>query len=161
MSKTIEFMEMTTPSDALQAMVDGLLRNSRRKDFKVDMGTFGRAADGICFGCAATCAVQEASGKQFVFEELRGIYGLNSRFRNLSIGAQAECLGENYVKLATLENAIDGARQGYLRELFRYFGLGDEHRQGYDERFELKTHNWRDQLGAVCDLIEELEAQGL
>jgi hypothetical protein len=50
------------PSELLQAMVDGLMRHKDLPDFKVDMETFGRAEDDICYGCAATCALSELMG---------------------------------------------------------------------------------------------------
>src|SRR5690606_21457874 len=42
-----------TAHDIIMAMVDGL-RNPRTK---IDMDTFGKMEDGICYGCAATNAI--------------------------------------------------------------------------------------------------------
>lgn len=57
------------PSDLLFAMIKGLEKQSKRKDFKIDMGTFGDARwvtgnKQICFGCAATCTIQEIAKKK-------------------------------------------------------------------------------------------------
>ena len=50
---------------ALQAMVDGLKRQSKRKGFMVDMVTFGNVSPETCYGCAATCTLQEMYGVNF------------------------------------------------------------------------------------------------
>jgi len=46
-------------SVAIQAMIDGLEKQSQRPDFRVDMLSYSYTSNRLCFGCAATCAVME------------------------------------------------------------------------------------------------------
>lgn len=140
---------LKVPSAALQAMVDGLRKQSQRQDFKVDMSTFGYYdfETETCFGCAATCAVQEAFGVTFDKESIDFLV-----YRAEAVKCDARDLDK-------FESAIDCARQGDLRYLFRFFGA--EYSAEFDHRFELYSDNWKEQLPFVDELIVELKQKGL
>lgn len=55
---------VSKPSEAVQAMIDGL---KNRRGLRINMGTYGQSEDEkskICYGCAATCTVQQVAGKK-------------------------------------------------------------------------------------------------
>lgn len=137
------------PSKALRAMVDGLLDAEKREDFKVNFGTFGALENGVCFGCAATCAVQMLSGVSLdgsvIFER----------------SIRAKALDVVYDDLICFEHAIDRAREGYLYQLFDYMGVDDEWMDEYNDRFYLYTNDWKGQIPEVEKLIIELESKNL
>ena len=146
------FREMLKqPSAALQAMVSGLLKQSRRTDFKISMSTYGAAQLGVCFGCAATCAVQEAANVDLTSSTI------------LPMAVRVDALGVSAIDCWEFELAIDNARCGRLRQLFEYFKLPVPSQ--YGDRMvvafaELTTENWRKQLPAVRRAIEELRKSG-
>lgn len=55
--------KITKPSEMVRAMINGLRRQDEREDFHIKMDKWAGlgSLDGkpVCFGCAATCAVQE------------------------------------------------------------------------------------------------------
>lgn len=52
-------------SDIIYFMVYSLIKQEERDRFVIDMDTYGAANGSFCFGCAATCALQEMSGVLF------------------------------------------------------------------------------------------------
>lgn len=137
------------PSTALQLMVDGLQRQSQRSDFKINMGTYGDEVQDTCFGCAATCTIQELAGKNLTKIDIGEII------------ARSIALGFDVDELREFEGCIDMARQGHLYSLFYFLGFGNVYDYDrYDLRFFL-DHNWRDELQAVEQLIGELKKNGL
>ncbi|MGG6263184.1 hypothetical protein ACQ4M3_07880 [Leptolyngbya sp. AN03gr2] len=137
------------PSIALRQMVKGLLKQTQRPNFHINMMSYGSTADEICFGCAATCAVQELKGLDLDSVTIQTL--------ELRAGAlNTSCLDQK-----EFEQAIDAARVGRILELFEYMGVPDRYNSSYDRRFCLCTRNWRDELEPVEHLIRELEAAGL
>jgi len=136
------------PSDAVQAMIDGLLEQDARKGFKVDMDTFGSSMDGICYGCAATCAVQKIAGKDLPAD----VIGMARE--------EAEFLGFDLKDVIDFEFAIDDLRAGDTKGLSEYYDrfISDELR--YPE-FSLHSRDWREQLPAVQEYCNKLKAAGL
>ena len=145
------FREMLkVPSNALQAMVDGLRYHSSRDDFRIAMNTFGDTFHGVCFGCAATCTVQKATGKSF------------SPDRNITYSTvRAEVLGCEEYDLLDFEYVIDQARKGRLKSLFRYFEMSTKFDTVWNNRFDLHSDDWAEQLGAVEEVIAEMKGVGL
>lgn len=94
---------------AVEAMILGLKKQSKRKVFEITMSTFGDFNDKVCFGCAATCTVQQVYGKNF---NRKNIAGYESRAKFM------KAISED---LAEFESAIDGLRMGYLGDIFKYF----------------------------------------
>jgi len=135
------------PSDALQAMVDGLREQSKREDFIIDMGWFVGKEDGICCGCAATCALQRLAGVNFTIEN-----SINAnRFDLLQLKGAI-----------SFESVIDDARQGYMSELFGFYGFDRDSNPDLPQNpnFDLETDNWEEQLPDVEAYIAELRAAG-
>lgn len=143
---------ISKPSEALQAMVDGLLEQDARHDFVVEMDFFGYVGEtsGRCFGCAATCAVQKITGVNFTPDDIL------KRYVNTDIFL---------LDLCKFENIIDTARcSGNLRMLFFYFGYDDTFFD-IDEKltmanFSLQNHNWRHELPKVTAHIKLLQEAG-
>ena len=142
-------------STALQAMIDGLKFQSQRKDFRIDMSTFGDFSDSgdkenpVCFGCAATCTIQQLLGVNFT--DLR-IESLKERSR-LTI--------RNSDDLDRFEDAIDNARMGDLIPIFDYMGNLDSHELIDDSQWILNTDDWQEQMPLVQDFVDMLKLKGL
>jgi len=142
-------------STALQAMIDGLKFQSQRKDFRVDMSTFGAFTDfgnkgnPVCFGCAATCTVQQLSKVNFTDSQINS---LEERSR------QTIC---NSNDLDRFEDAIDNARMGDLIPIFDYMGDRDSHELIADSQWLLCTDDWQEQLPLVQDFVDMLKSEGL
>lgn len=137
------------PSIALEFMVKGLLKHSKRKDFKIDMSTFGfyDSLKKKCYGCCATCAVQEVAGKKLKGEEmsLRGM-----------------ALNMNDYERGSFEMAIDQARRGDVKGLFYFCEKGNKFNEDtMNNRFSLENKNWKKELPKVRKLIRELKAKRL
>lgn len=138
------------PSDALQAMVDGLLNQSKRTTFEIDMNGYG-GADKICYGCAATCTIQQLAGKNLIPRDI------------LDCTSRAESLGFDPRELGDFEIAINEARMGQLLHLFIFYNLHykSKEKYKYDSHFYLEDNDWREQLPQVITLIELLKSKGL
>ncbi len=144
------------PSRALTAMRNGLLATLDDPRFRVLMMSFGEMGreeeEEICFGCAATYAVQAAYNWSLSPEELVKATGSTIR------------AGYVYGSLQDMENfevAIDTARQGSLSTLFSYMGEIDTSPDKFQGRVGIKQHNWQEQIPALDSLIADLEAAGL
>lgn len=140
------------PSDALQAMVDGLLAQSKREDFKIEMESYGEINDHgtICFGCAATCAIQQIAMKNLPIR-----YEIERR------SFRAEYLELGYRELAFFERAINFARIGDLFFIFQFYNLEKEFDNIFNGSYFLDNDNWKDELPKVEKLIAELKSKGL
>lgn len=145
------------PSDAVQAMVDGLLKQSKRKKFVINMGTFGDFADEhkVCFGCAATCTIQEATKINFTS-------GVKEHIRSLE--GRATILNWDIEDLCLFENAIDSLRLLYIGSLFNYYNINytlEELNIYHSLIVPLHTHAWKEGLHTYKILIKELKKNGL
>ncbi len=145
-----------TPSNALQYMVDGLRKQSQRTDFRINMRTFGavgffedKSDKDICYGCAATCTIQEIAKKDLTIDTIRGI------------DARSMALGFDYSELERFEEAIDGARAGHLGRLFHFFDMEDKYFEEYCYRVKLFTGDFKEQLPKMELLIADLKEKGL
>ena len=142
-------------STALQAMIDGLKFQSQRKDFRIDMSTFGDFSDlgnrgnPVCFGCAATCTVQQLSEVNFTDSQINS---LEERSRQTIRDSD---------DLEGFEYAIDSARMGNLISIFNYMGDRDSHEFSDDDRWFLSTDDWQEQLPLVQDFVDMLKLKGL
>jgi hypothetical protein len=138
---------ISKPSEALQAMMDGLLEQAQRSDFKIDMLTYGKYDENnICYGCAATCTVQKLLNKNLDKENID--WDLHSEFFGIK-------------DIIEFERVMDWARVGDLRDLFYYFNLLDKFENDFDDMFGLETDNWKRELPKVKELIKELKEKGL
>lgn len=100
---------------AVDAMLSGLKEFDQSDRFKVKMETYGCTdGAGMCFGCAATCAIQKITGVVFTPASILG-----TRQR----ATQTDVLESD---LDYFENAIDNLRHGFIEYLVGYFSKGDE-----------------------------------
>lgn len=137
------------PSVALQAMVTGLLKQSKRKDFKIDMSTFGTVRDNICFGCAATCTLQQ-------------ITKINLTQRTMYYHAKYQKFDVDVDEMSDFEDAIDDACCGHMADLFRFCGKFDRYEYRKDtHNFQLSTFDWNEGIPKVRAYIKELKKRGL
>lgn len=87
-----------TSYEVIDAMIQGL----KNPSCQIDMSTFGKRRDGICFGCAATNALQYLAGKKFT---PKNIVDRSDRARYLKI---------DYSILSNFEIAINALRWGVI-----------------------------------------------
>jgi hypothetical protein len=114
------------PSVVFRAMLSGIELYSQSSGFVFDTSTFGSIdSDGICIGCAATCAIWHMFEKQeikfFDLDEDPFPFHIDERF-------PVECRlisGTNARYLSDLEDAINVARCGsrMIAELFYFLGV--------------------------------------
>ena len=68
-----------TMYEAIDAMLIGL-ETIPNGSFKIDMTTFGNIDNNVCYGCAATCALQQLYDVRFTSDN---IFGCLVNIRNL------------------------------------------------------------------------------
>jgi hypothetical protein len=140
------------PSDALQAMIDGLREQSTRQNFRVDMHTFGEYSKnlGICYGCAATCAVQKLAGKNFEGSEI-DFHPESARYLNL-----------DKTQMVRFESAIDDARKCILEALFEFYEIQDVPDEVVypESTWTLRNADWEMQLPRVQRYVDFIREQG-
>lgn len=114
-----------TPSGAIRAMITGLRTQAARPDFEIDMEAYGDAKGKVCFGCAATCTLQQLSGKNLTPDTIV----------NLELRAQA--YGYYFGDTHAFEQAMNLLRQGMVIWLMRYFDVEDQY---WDARVIRQKH---------------------
>lgn len=107
---------------ALEFMLAGIESARNRADFKIDMGTFGnsvRLTDNsrMCYGCAATCTIQQIANKEFKGKEI--VWCVD----------RADYLGFNKNELDRFEEAIDSVRMADFQEIIDFCYTADK---GFD-----------------------------
>jgi hypothetical protein len=142
--------KISLPSQALQAMVDGLHKVDKSKRYQVRMEYFIEERGELCTVCAATCAVLN-------------LYGIpRKRFESFSQLDNTEEIGEFFEgsDIVGFEYALEDARRGDLLNLFIFFEkkVDLELRHG---SWDLQTDNWREQLPEVEKAIKVLQQYGL
>ena len=98
---------------AVKAMTDGL-NNIPNDNFKLEMISFGhyesnKLGKPICYGCAATCAIQQAVGKRFAPGNIS------------SLKARSEALKIDHIDMDVFEQMIDSLRFGVISSLEDYY----------------------------------------
>ncbi len=141
---------ITKPSEAIQAMIDGLEASKKWKNFELNMGTFGEAGKSmdLCFGCAATCTVFNMVGKIPVVGAIEQTK-IRSKFLNI-----------DYDDLNTFESAIDDVRRGDFRELFEYFGIHYKYARMFSTRITLFEDTWEENIHHFKASIIKLKEEG-
>lgn len=150
--KTIR-ARLKKPSAAVDAMIEGLLQQSKRTDFYVAMESFGGFNGNTCFGCAATCTVQQIAGENLY----AGQHPVLPKDR-------AKILGFKEMDLTIFEMAIDEFRRGNPGKLLAYFRVPffQETKPVFTLLgFKLESRNWREQLDKVREYSEKLKALDL
>jgi hypothetical protein len=140
---------VTKPSEAIQAMVDGLLKFDNDKfkgKFKISMDTFGGVRDEICYGCAATCTILKITNKRPTKKTIMDI-------------------GNQYLKdystaeIREFENAIDIFRIGRAEYIFNFYNINliaDLLKTDWC----LSNTNWKEQIPKIQAYIELLKKHG-
>lgn len=136
------------PSDAIQAMIDGLEEQSKRPDFEVNMSFFGLHDKEMCFGCAATCAAQKAFGRNLSFENIEGT------------DSRAAFFETDIEEYDAFESAIDDFRSGKAFPLFKFYGI-DPPNSLLSPPFYLGSATWRREIVSVESYLEKVKALGL
>ncbi len=145
---------VTKPSQALEAMVEGLTNTD---GVGVAMGEFysiGRlSARGgeMCFGCAATHTLRALTKKELPVD-------------GMLIGTTARCQFwgfDDWDEVNRFEQAMDTARLGDLSELFGFLGKDPSSAVPFSDKFTLVDYNWERELPLVKALISDLQADGL
>lgn len=150
---------------AVEAMIVGLETQSKREDFHVNMTTFGTVAckssfgtfkaeeyhsktNTVCFGCAATCAVQQLTGINFYTHHTVD-----------KIIQRAELVSTSYNDLNDFETAIDDLRESDLLMLSQYMGVDIDviSVKLYNQLPVLESNNWRDGLPKYKVLLRYLK----
>ena len=135
------------PSDAIQAMIDGLKNYNSKPGFNIDMGTYGRAVKGICFGCAATCTIQQIAGEDIPENNIH------------SLKDHAYALDFDIREVIDFEFAIDSFRSNDVSPLFYFYGK--ENPIGLYTDWFLDTDNFMEQLPLVQEYCDQLKQMGL
>lgn len=99
---------------AVEAMLTGLSEQSKRTDFKINMATFGRSDHKVCFGCAATCTIQQLAGVNFTVSNIQ------------DVGDRAYATQTDLYDLSNFETAINELREGMISPLVNYFDKGKD-----------------------------------
>jgi hypothetical protein len=97
---------------AVQAMIDGIRAQKRRKKtFTLQMATFGyrNSMMRMCFGCAATCALQKLANKNFVDDQIQTVL------------SRAEFLGFDRDQTEAFEEVINHLRCGSILHLLEFY----------------------------------------
>ncbi|CBA17877.1 hypothetical protein AHIS2_p070 [Acaryochloris phage A-HIS2] len=143
-------------SDAIQAMYDGLLdQDNRGSDYGIDMCHYVTQRHNVCFACAATCAIQKATG--FTIEP-----NMISIMKNSASTADFKDDFElEFDELADVEDALDGFRSGAPDCLLEYYEVDpDEIPEKLFEDMEniwLTTEEWRTEIQALPPIIQALK----
>ena len=154
---------VSKPSQIVRAMINGLYKQSKRENFQIDMRTFGANRRKMlaayhdysmpkrktCFGCAATCALQEITGIMLTQDEIS--YTL---YRERAAGLDGT---------RRFEQAVDYLRRGNLLGFYEYckdhFGVFPP---AYPEILTtLSTQAWPYNIWQYEKYAEWLEGQGL
>lgn len=152
------FFGKTQPSEFLQAMVDGLRDADNAPGQEINMQTFGNVNEGVCYGCAATWALQRLMGGRLSDAQVTALGWMDA--------AHLEPLtwhGESIERIMDFERAIDHARMGCLLQLADFCAL---------PQYQMLSpwancwywgvgNHWQTELVLVEAAIREMEAKGL
>lgn len=128
---------------AVDAMITGLRTHSGREDFKINMMWWASTDGVLCFGCAATCAVQQLTGINVTKDNVFTVYN------------HAEW-GDDSRDWRKFASAINCLRQGMLGVIFDYFKK-DRRLIGFRNLPVLHTHNWQTELKHYTTLLIALK----
>jgi len=121
LSQVFTFKEkLKLPSVAAQALVDGLKLYNSDPNFAVRIHSYGGVQSGVCYGCLATCCIQQAC-------QVR----LSPDIIGTRLGRAKACkvLVED---LEIFEGAIEKFRTGECKPLLTYFRKGHRHNKDWD-----------------------------
>lgn len=148
----MNFLGITKPSEALEAMVRGL-RATKESGGKrqINMQSFGEYDNGVCYGCCATYALAELIPDIQISEKLNDVVRLNVAIRNTN--------KPNASRVSDFEMAMSSLRRGDMRRLFEFFGA-DTAAINMQAPWGLSEGNWEQQLPFVEMTIKMLKSRG-
>lgn len=151
--KTLKELCDGKPSNAIKAMIEGLRTQSKRPDFKIRMSTFGsqHPNEKVCYGCAATCTLQQLTGINFVADTGRSM--IEDTY------TRAEVLKVRHKDLDKFEDAIDEFRLCELDPIFAYFGVEKPLIRVHG--WSLQTDDWQEQIPEIEKYVKKLIKLGL
>ena len=114
------------PSIAILRTIEGMRRLKQNKNFELDMFTFGKVKEGICYGCAATAAIQEIAQIELTQENIS------------MISQRAKALSFDLKELYRFEHAINDARVGNIVNLLKFCDITN-----VDARVRYWERRWR------------------
>jgi|SRR5690606_1653433 len=138
-----EKVRAMSAKEIIMAMVNGL----KKQHVVVDMITFGRVCDGICYGCAATNTICEISGHAMGSHEIH-----NTVYR-------AKFCGGDMWFVSQFEDAIDCLRRGEIygyNYLVEPIGVATIKDTDY-ELPRLTNKNWARNMQAYIDFANTLD----
>lgn len=145
---------LTKMSDIIDVMVYGIETQSRRDDFKVDMNTFGRVDEeqpGVCFGCAATCALSTLTAIPFTVAK----HTTEGWFTEIKRTYNYERLMGAWVEI---ESFFDNLRRGFISEAWQIPDqIFFDHLSGLPR---LETDSWRENLHRYAEAAKQLREAG-
>lgn len=161
-NKHIRTDYLPTPSSAIRAMCDGLVNQSKREDFGIEMSSYGgtskvyqpetKTFKEMCFGCAATCTIQE------IFQK-----NVTPRTARMDKHHLLDEVGKAEVE--RFEYMINDLRNGMLWTLLDYYEVVANFTGRQISAMELGlpdlgTYNWEKGLPAYRKLARKLEELG-
>lgn len=151
--KTFKELLDGKPSNAVQAMIDGLRDADNIESFKVDMETYGNAKNGTCFGCAATATIMKITGVEFTEESI-----LSETKRSFACDMGKDDLND-------FEIAIDWLRESTVLPLLKYMNTPNANllvkKINTMELPCLMTNSYRQHLPKYEKLVEYLKSVNL
>ena len=133
------------PAVAIKALIDGLMRHQKIKDFRLDFDHNGVWKNSMCYGGAATLVLIELLDMSFAAPELED----SATIANLMWTDRRD--------LSDFEEAIEFFRVGYPREIEEYFELPTS---GVTELgWNLQNNNWKYELPKIIQFWEQLTGQ--
>jgi len=108
MSILREKLEKMTGKDVVLAMVKGL----KEQHVRVDMETFGKIKEGICYGCAATNTICEITNKTLSDDDLS--LSDHDQFGYIGMCAKERIFSSDFHCIDEFECAVDQLRLGKI-----------------------------------------------
>jgi hypothetical protein len=140
--------------EVTQAMIDGLINQSKRDDFQIKMHTFGNSDGLVCFGCAATCTIQQLSN--FNFKHPFEINNVSRRYETID----NKSLFKDIKELNTFEMAIDNFRTSFPEDICYFLNLDYQKIKEIIQSVNplpLSTNNWQERLPTYQELTNKLK----
>ena len=136
---------------AVAAMITGINNQDERDDFTINMEEYGdylhddETGETMCFGCAATCAIQEYFGVDFDEDDIRHDSG------------RAAAVNLNLKTYNYFEGCVDGLRRAEAYHLADFCQLNENDKAFVMDSFaglrELDNCSWERNLYEYEDVL--------
>lgn len=155
--------KLKKPSNAVQAMIDGLWAMNKEPDIKINMSYFyNKRGDGPCMVCAATATAMQVT--QTPVGNLLACVAEHEDMPEVCPpwDTMAEAMRISGDELAEFELMVNSLRLGYTCDLLEYFDVPKEHAAyAVEYGFMLDTRNWFAQMPRVESYRDTLIELGL